>query len=356
MSVVEFKESITPTELHRWRSISNSSITEKLITIHPGGSIEHTFIPLNTDDKFIATKYRLLIKYKKNTQSITNGISCLFDLIMMMENSDVDTIKHQVITARALSIIDNAMCDVVFNSKGGNADSFKFRLRNNGDSSVEIESIELLPSYAVDDDTVTIVQQLLPTLVHASNLNPISVGDKDTLLIKLNAGTTSDTSLSLHSLINGICDVDDTITLYLTMNDVNLPFSPLVIDVKSGNFLISVPAAIMRVTTGRNEFKMFMKCNNSNIIIDKNKVQCSLEGKGLIQGGGSVRPSAYVTERYRLEYKILPGALETKNEGVTITIQKPITVIESENSIINEVKHKSLIVKSNFDIEKNYER
>ena len=354
MSIVQFKSSITPLELFKWKSTNNSIITQDLITVYPGGSIEYSFIPLNDEDKFITTKYRLVIKYKTINQKLSDGITCLFDMIMITDGSDTEDMKYQTIGVRALSVDDSKVCDVIFNTKGGQADSFKFQFRNNGVTEVEIESIELLPSYELDDDTITTVQQMLPTLTHASNLNPITVTDKELLLVRLKAGTTEDTSLSIHCLINGWCSEPTTATVYLIMNDTALQFSPMKVDLQGGNFLISIPACIMRVKSGGNELKVLMKVDSGVVIIEAEKVQCSLEGKGLIQGGGSARPGAYVTERYTLKRIKQDKKLKTRNSDVVVTLQKPKEVIIAEINNIIHVNQKQLIVNTSFDIELNH--
>lgn len=356
MSVVEFKESITPSELFKWRSISESIVSDNLITIYPGGIIEYGFIPLNAEDKFITSKYRLLIKYNSNEQNFSNGITCLFDMVMLTEGSLTESTKYQTIGVRALSTDESDTCDVIFNTKGGEADSFIFRLRNNGDSTIKIESIELFPSYKLDDDTVTIVQEMLPTITHASNLNHITVQNKEINVIKLKTGTSEDTSLSIHCLINGWASDPTTVILRILMNDIALQFSPIKIDVPQGNFLISVPACVMRVKNGGNELKVIMQSTNGVVHIEPEKIQCSLEGKGLIQGGGSARPGAYITERHKLKVIDLDRKLKYKNGNVNITIQQPKKVILADVNKLLKDNKTPLFVKTSLDIELNHER
>ena len=355
MSTVEFKTSITPTELNRWVAMKDSTITSNLITVQPGGYIEYSFIPLSDEQRFITSKYRLLIKYKSNGNIYQGEVSCLFDMILLSEGDDTNSIKYQTISARASDNRGNLVNDVIFMSSGGTADAFKFRFRNNGTKAVEIESIELFPSYSLNTDTINVVQQMLPSITHYSNTNTILAFDKETLLATVRAGTTSDTSLSLHCLINGWSLDNTTVTIYLRMNDIDLQYSPIKVDIPSGNFLISIPASIMRVKPGRNELKVLMMVDSGKVIIEPNRVQCSLEGVGLMSGGGSARPSAYVSERYNLTSFNVDNKLSHREDEVRIRIQKPIDVIIANESKLTEaIKPKSLDLDEGFDIELNH--
>lgn len=339
MDNLQFKNSITPQNMKEWTG-KHTIITDGLIIINPAGYIEYTYIPTNDDAKMITSSYRVVIEYGNGITLFDGNVTCLFDVEIMNDVSDGnvdDEVTYETMTTPVNPYDDLVNFDIMYPTDGGIADYFKLRFRNLSNETVEIKSINMYPSYTVDKETFNTIEKSIPSIIHIKNDdNLLVIGER--VIINKKLGLYDKSSLSLHLFINGYLSEDDLCILRFFIDSTELEYSPIKVDLTKGNVILSLPLNITNITSGAAEFKVTMQLSNSYFNIEKNKLQCTIEGKNIIQNiSGSGSPYINVVDRVEFNLVELNQQFTIKDSEFKYTTHKVQTDTKVERMITENI-------------------
>lgn len=304
---LKYKESITHSIWEEWK-LSDARIVAGRVEIAPGGYMQFIKAPMLTEEKGIPQKYKVVITYNdSNLPQLYSKSKLMFEIHMTptKANSEQEQAKFKTITTSAhpntITSTGLDKCITYVDAKGGTADLFKIILRNNLNQDVTVVSVDVHPSYAVDDTTLSEIEQHIPSVLHGTNSDRIYIRTGEpSELISMDVGTVMNTNLQVHFMVNGVLSNDAEVTLDFKVDDEHLPYSPLEFKLPAGPFLLGIPANIMQVDSGNNAFKVLMTTSSGTVDIKPFKVQCTIDGKGMLSKSSSAAPS--VNELLRVPF------------------------------------------------------
>jgi len=291
---LKYKESITNSIWEEWKLV-DARIAAGKVEISPGGYIQFTKAPRLNEEKGISEKYKVVITYANSSlPSLYSKSNLMFELHMTPSKSQEEG-KYKAITTSAhpnrstSTGLDELITYV--DAKGGMADVFRVVLRNNLGYDITVVKVDVYPSYAVDDTTLIEIEQHIPSVLHGANQDRILVtSNEPTELIEMDVGTVMSTNLQVHFMVNGTLSEDTSVTLDFKVDEEHLQYSPLEFNLPAGPFLLGIPANIMQVESGNNNFKVYMNITNGSADIKPYKVQCTVDGKGMLSKSSSAAP------------------------------------------------------------------
>ena len=291
---LRYKDSITPTTTGEWK-LYNGTFNDSKIVLEPGGYMQFVKAPKDEVDQSISEKYKVVITYENPLPMLYSKVDYMFEMHLVPKGKDEGLHTAISTSAHPNTKVGTTMnrCVTYVDAKGGFASQIKMILRNLSNESITINSVEVYPSYTIDDITLSEMEQYMPSILHYSNFEPITCS-MITRIVNMDISTTMDTNLNLHLLLNGTSSFTDEMTLEFKVDGEHLQYSPLTFDVPSGKFLIGIPANIMQVEAGNNKFEVNL-ISNSDITFDIGKVQCTVDGKGMINRSVTAAPSAFET-------------------------------------------------------------
>ena len=302
---LKYKESITHSIWEEWKLVDARIVAGK-VAIEPGGYIQFTKAPRLEEEKGIPEKYKVVITYdNSNLPPLYSKSNLMFELHMTPVKSQENG-KYKAITTSAHPNTSTSTgldeCVTYVDAKGGMADVFRVVLRNNLGYDITVVKVDVHPSYAVDDATLIEIEQHIPSVLHGTNENRIVVtkSEEPTELITMDVGTVMSTNLQVHFMVNGTISEDADVVLDFTVDDEHLQYSPLEFRLPAGPFLLGIPANIMQVESGNNTFKVHMNVSNGTVDIKPYKVQCTIDGKGMLSKSSSTAP--VVNELIRIPF------------------------------------------------------
>ena len=294
---LRYKESITHSIWEEWK-LTDARIVAGRVEISPGGYIQFLKAPKIDEEKAIPQKYKVVITYNDDDLPILYSKSNLmFELHMTPKKALVGeeqgTFKTITTSAHPNTQLNNVKnkCITYLDTKGGTADLFKIILRNNLHRDITVVSVDVYPSYSVDDNTLAEIEQHIPSILHYTNSDRVLING-ETKILQMDVGAVMNTNLQVHLLANGTLNEDCNVRLDFIVDKEPLPYSPLEFNLPAGPFLLSIPTNIMQVESGNNSFEVYMTPSNGTGEIKPFKLQCSIDGKGMLSKSSSAAPSA----------------------------------------------------------------
>lgn len=290
---LRYKGSITDVELSQWK-LNEGYFDNERIVLKPGGSMQLVKAPKDDVDKAVSQKYKVVITYNTELPTLNSTVNYMFEMYLTPNEKD-GMYKGISTSAHPNTYVGDTLnqCVTYVDANGGIASQFKIIIRNLSDEPITVNSVAVYPSYAIDDSTLSEMEQYMPSILHYTNMEAVSCKNS-TRILAMDVSTTMDTNLNVHLLLNGTSSFADDVTLEFKLNGEHLLYSPLEFTVPEGKFLIGIPANIMQVESGNQKFEVYL-ISNSTITFNANKIQCTVDGKGMVHRSNSAAPSAFET-------------------------------------------------------------
>ena len=296
-SELRYKESIVNNEWEQWKLTDARIVAGKLL-IEPGGSVQYIKAPTAEEEKAIPQKFKVVITYETGLSPLYSNAEYMFEIHMPPNKNNnvngdgvyksITTPVHPNTTNVSGTLFNK--CVTYVDAKGGTTEYFKIVYRNNSKSEITINSISVHPSYAVDDNTLAEIEQHIPSTLHYTNSDRLYI-TTDGNLVTMDIGTVMNTNLQVHFMANGVVTDDCDIQLEFLVDKEHLPYSPIDYTLPAGRFLIGIPINIMQVESGNNKLEINLKISNGSAEIQPFKVQCTVDGKGMLSKSSSSAPS-----------------------------------------------------------------
>lgn len=290
---MDFMPNVLPSTVDRW-NISNGSMTEKRLLLHPGGraicSLEKTELAYIPQAFQVRARHNATIDWKKPKLFATIDIEyedgkTLQTLIPFNTTSVTQTEK---ITTN-VTIVD---------SKAYN--TLTFSIANTLNTDLILTLYELRPSLDLNESLYNSIEGMLPQLVYAYNDNavtaPIGV---DTQVVQLPVSVKQDTNLLLHLSITGET-TGDTLSCTVRLDGEIVKSFPVMQTTSSGEFYFGVPSLLAFVKKGVHIVTAQIKANDSTVTVPKEGALIVLDGKGILGGASGEYPRAEVSQEIRL--------------------------------------------------------
>lgn len=298
---LRYKDSITHNIWDEWK-LTSARVVAGRVEISPGGNIQYTKAPKIDEEKAIPQRYKVVITYDDDLPTLYSTSNLMFELHMTPSNSNSNSntdnssniCKTITTSAHPNTTTGNVRnkCITYVDAKGGTADLFKVIIRNNLHKEIRIASVEVCPSYSVDDNTLAEIEQHIPSVLHYTNSDRIILNG-ETQLLQMDVATAMNTNLQVHLMVNGTITESCDVRLDLKLKKESLPYSPLEFTLPAGPFLLGLPVNIMQVEDGDNTFEVYMTLSKGQGEIKPFKVQCTIDGKGMLSKSSSSAPDIH---------------------------------------------------------------
>lgn len=290
---MDFMPNVLPSAVDRW-NISNGSMTEKQLLLHPGGcamctleKAELAYIPQAFQ---VRARHNATIDWKKPTLFATIDI----------DYEDGKTLQALIpFNTTSVTQTENITTNVtIVDSKAYS--TLTFSIANTLNVDLVLTLYELRPSLDLSDSLYNSIEGMLPQLVYAYNDNavtaPIGV---DTQVVQLPVSVKQDTNLLLHLSITGQT-TGDTLSCTVRLDGEVVKSFPVMQTTSSGEFYFGVPSLLAFVKRGVHIVTAQIKANDTTVTVPKEGALIVLDGKGILGGASGEYPHAEVSQEIRL--------------------------------------------------------
>ena len=328
---MDFMSNVLPSAIDRW-NISDGSMTEKQLLLHPGGcamcTLEKTELAYVPQAFQVRARHNANIDWKKPRVFATIDIGyedgkTLQTLIPFNNTSVTQTEK---ITTN-VAIVDSKTYSTL-----------TFSITNALDVDLILTLYELRPSLDLNESLYNSIEDMLPQLVYAYNDNVVTTQiGIDTQVVQLPVSVKQDTNLLLHLSITGQT-TGDTLTCTVRIDGETVKSFPVKQTTNSGEFYFGVPSLLAFVKKGPHIVTAQIKANDTTVTVPKEGALIVLDGKGILGGASGEYPHAEVFQEI-----LISGMYNNFAQDVLITELDPdvhtfITSIPlSMNKIATEV-------------------
>lgn len=290
---MDFMANILPTAIDRW-NISNGSMTEKQLLLHPGGSavcaldtLDIAYIPKAFQ---VRARHNANIDWKKPNQFARINIvyedgDTLLALVPLNTTSVTQTEK---VTTNVTIVESKTYAELTFS------------ITNTLDEELILTLYELRPSLDLDESLYNSIESKLPQLVYAYNDGNITAQPGiETLVVQLPVSVNKDTNLLLHLSITGQTS-GGTLTCTVNIDGETVRSFPIKQTTVDGEFYLGVPSLLAFVKKGNHVVTAQIKTTDSIVTVPKENALIVLDGKGVLGGASGEYPHAEVTQEIRL--------------------------------------------------------
>ena len=308
---MDFMSNVLPSSVDRW-DISDGSMSDKQLLLHPGGSaactLEKTELAYIPRAFQVRTRHNATIDWKRPKLFATIDI----------EYEDGKTLQTLIpFNTTSVTQTENVTTNVtIVDSKAYN--TLTFSIANTLDTDLILTLYELRPSLDLDESLYNSIEGMLPQLVYAYNDNavtaPIGV---DTQIVQLPVSVNQSTNLLLHLSITGQT-TGDTLTCTVKIDGETVKSFPVKQTTSNGEFYFGVPSLLAFVKKGAHIVTAQIKADGTTVTVPKEGALIVLDGKGILGGASGEYPHAEVSQEI-----LLSGMYNNFAQDVLITELDP---------------------------------
>lgn len=308
---MDFMSNVLPSSVDRW-DISDGSMSEKQLLLHPGGSaacaLEKTELAYIPRAFQVRARHNATIDWKRPKLFATIDI----------EYEDGKTLQTLIpFNTTSVTQTENVTTNVtIVDSKAYN--TLTFSIANTLDTDLILTLYELRPSLDLSESLYNSIEGMLPQLVYAYNDSavtaPIGV---DTQIVQLPVSVNQSTNLLLHLSITGQT-TGDTLTCTVKIDGETVKSFPVMQTTNSGEFYFGVPSLLAFVKKGAHIVTAQIKAKDTTVTVPKEGALIVLDGKGILGGASSEYPHAEVIQEI-----LLSGMYNNFAQDVLITKLDP---------------------------------
>lgn len=356
ISNIIFKEALTPPSIIEWSKGANTSVIDGAMRINKNGIITYKRVVSSaTSDVLpaVAKYYRVTVTFN---EAVSSHIFLSAKVLRVAPSKDAEKPEdtHIVVPIYPRQGEVNKVVRY-FEANGGSVDAFQFEVYNLSSSSAIISSVNVEPSYDIDEATLEEVDRLIPAIQRYENsTDTIYVNDSETTIINTDVEVATNTNLQVHFMLNFENTADNNLmTLTFLFNENELSYSPLKVSLIKGWNIVGLPLSLMEVPTGVNKFKILASTSNGGVYIEKYKVQLTLDGKNLTSKASSKAPEInaqeYIEKPKNIslkEHPISMNAFTAFQEVIPVGVTQHIPLTKSKKHQLTAVCNLSFVRRS----------
>ena len=328
---MDFMSNVLPSAIDRW-TISDGSMTEKQLLLHPGGS---AICALNKSEiAYIPQAFQVRARHNATVDWKKPKLFATIDI----EYEDGNTLQALIpFNATSVTQTEKITTNVtIVDSKAYS--TLTFSITNTLDVDLILTLYELRPSLDLNESLYNSIEGMLPQLVYTYNDNEVTAQiGVDTQVVQLPVSVKQDTNLLLHLSITGQT-TGDTLSCTVRLDGETVKSFPVKQTTSSGEFYFGVPSLLAFVRRGVHIVTVQIKANDTTVTVPKEGALIVLDGKGILGGASGEYPHAEVSQEI-----LISGMYNNFAQDVLITeldpdVQAFITNIPlSMNNIATEV-------------------
>lgn len=290
---MDFMANILPTAIDRW-NISNGSMTEKQLLLHPGSSAVCALDKL--DIAYIPKAFQVRARHNANVDWKKPNQFARIDIVY----EDGDTLLALVpLNTTSVTQTEKITTNVTIVESKTYAE-LTFSITNTLDEDLILTLYELRPSLDLDESLYNNIESMLPQLVYAYNDNTVTAQiGVDTQVVQLPVSVKQDTNLLLHLSITGQT-TGDTLTCTVRIDGETVKSFPVKQTTNNGEFYFGVPSLLAFVKKGTHIVTAQIKANDTTVTVPKDGALIVLDGKGILGGASGEYPHAEVSQEILL--------------------------------------------------------
>ena len=257
--------------LHSFQSwkLNNATLNNGVMTIKPNGNVQCIVYPRDKDESKIRESYQVIV-----TQGNKRGkLSFTFNNYLT---------EHENLKLTSIVIYSDNNINKVLKTEANITKQTVVIIENLSENDIEITNIELKPLSNVPIDIELELNKYTTHIFKYSNPDTVIIDQEKKVIANLNVELQETSNLLLQILINGVSSVNSTLNLYITVNTKELEYSPIILDVNEGNFLVGIPGNVMNMSEGENVVKVYAALNEGSMNVDINKIQVTLSGQNMM--------------------------------------------------------------------------
>lgn len=286
---MDFMPNVLPSGVDRW-DISDGSMTEKQLLLHPGGCAMCTLE--KTELAYIPQAFQVRARHNANIDWKKPKLFATIDI----EYEDGKTLQTLIpFNATSVTQTENVTTNVTIVDSKTYA-NFTFSITNTLDVDLILTLYELRPSLDLDESLYNSIEGMLPQLVYAYNDNAVTAQiGVDTQVVQLPVSVKQDTNLLLHLSITGQT-TGDTLTCTVRLDGETVKSFPVKQTTSSGEFYFGVPSLLAFVKKGPHIVTAQIKAEDTTVTVPKGGALIVLDGKGILGGASGEYPHAEVSQ------------------------------------------------------------
>lgn len=290
---MDFMSNVLPSATDRW-NISDGSMTEKQLLLHPGGSAMCTLE--KTELAYIPQAFQVRARHNATVDWKRPKLFATIDI----EYEDGKTLQTLIpFNTTSVTQTEKITTNVtIVDSKAYN--TLTFSIANTLDTDLILTLYELRPSLDLSESLYNSIEGMLPQLVYAYNDNTVTAQiGVDTQVVQLPVSVKQGTNLLLHLSITGQT-TGDTLTCTVRLDGEVVKSFPVMQTTNNGDFYFGVPSLLAFVKKGEHIVTAQIKANGSTVTVPKEGALIVLDGKGILGGASGEYPHAEVFQEILL--------------------------------------------------------
>lgn len=286
---MDFMSNVLPSDVDRW-DISDGSMTEKQLLLHPGGCAMCTLEKTELD--YIPQAFQVRARHNANIDWKKPKLFATIDI----EYEDGKILQTLIpFNTTSVTQTENITTNVTIVDSKTYA-NFTFSITNTLDVDLILTLYELRPSLDLDESLYNSIESMLPQLVYAYNDNAVTAQiGVDTQVVQLPVSVKQDTNLLLHLSITGQT-TGDTLTCTVRIDGEIVKSFPVKQTTNSGEFYFGVPSLLAFVKKGPHIVTAQIKAEGTTVTVPKECALIVLDGKGILGGASGEYPHAEVAQ------------------------------------------------------------
>ena len=340
--MITYKESLTQVSPIKWTLRGKAQVYGGGVQL-PNDSSMFLRVPLTQAyQKAISQYYKLRIEYIKPPSPMEVEASTIIDIKCLKEDDagQIVTVAESCVLGTTLARCPDIL-EQVIQLPGGLADYVEVEIHSQALQQVPIiTSVDLFPSYDMEQSTLEELDRLLPSFVHSENDQVLYINDvKPVDLVALDVDVSESTNLLAHFFMNFESRFDCTLTLQVILNDLEQKYSPIVVSVHQGHNMIGIPFSVRNLEKGSNALRIIATSQGGSVYVSPYKMQFSLDGRNLLSrteaGNPFIRAQTHITINPPVltpQDKTLVQVLEVNRMSITQRVRYSIPTRISRGS------------------------
>lgn len=303
---------ILPKDIDKW-TITNGSITDESMVLHPGGSATYE-IEL-TDLEYIPKAFKFIAMHDANLTWKNPKTFAKLDI--QYKNGKVSQVLFPFNAARMQSSM--YFTDNVALVESSTFSTCTFSMTNTLSVDLTIVLCELKPSLDLDESMYNNIEGMLPQLVYAYNDSVVKTSaGVDTQVLQLPLSIKQETNLLMHLSITGEAEEADRLSCVVKLDGEVVKSFPVKQSISIGDFYFGVPSLLAFVTRGNHLVTAHINAEESSVSIPKEGALLVVDGKGILGGATGEYPHAEV-----LQEILIAGMYNNFAQDIDITVIEP---------------------------------
>lgn len=284
-----------PLDFTKW-ILQGAYLTEKYdVVINPKGYIKYNITGLSDEERLLSKLYRVRVNYASPIQINRFAPTIMSEVTFEYKKYSQEQVMECVSISAHPTVDIGTYSLVDFLPIAGETDTIAYKLCNYSDSPITVSAIEFYPSYDLDDNTESILEQKLPAAKNYTNaLSEVISGRRKAVATVDFAVSSSATGVG-SVFTTFYSDYEGIVTSNITHNGTTVLPADAKISIRKGYNMISIPFYIASTSKGDNKIEWYLQCSNS-FAIEPQCLQLIIESKNMLSTTGNSASDIKVLE------------------------------------------------------------